>query len=245
MTSAIKLVSFDLDNTLWDADALFSAAEAHTQRWLEEFCPKLFVRFSPEQLRQARLEYWRNHPELRHLVTRVRRDSLRIKLIEAGYCLHQAIELADLAMEVFLEARHQVQYFDDALPTLNGLSQHYKLAAISNGNANPGRLGLNQFAFHLSAEEVGAAKPSPEPFELAMAMAGVSACETVHIGDCPRDDIAAAAALGIRTIWINRSGQAWPRSEVQPDITLTSLSALPQALLELSQRGLNLQAQSA
>lgn len=245
VNSEIKLISFDLDNTLWDVEPVIVAAEATTQRWLEEFCPKLFVRFSADQLRQARLEYWHNHPEFRHLVTRVRRDSLRIKLIEAGYCLHQAIDLADLAMEVFLEARHQITFFKDTLTTLDQLSPHYRLAAISNGNANPVRLGLHQFSFHLSAEEVGAAKPNPEPFELAMAMAAIQPHEMIHIGDCPHDDIAAAASLGIRTIWVNRGNAPWPRVEVRPDQTVKNLSELANAIHLLERAVPTLQAQSA
>lgn len=245
MTSGIKLISFDLDNTLWDVEPVLHAAEATTQAWLEEFCPKLFKRFSAEQLRQARMEYWQNHPEFRHLITRVRRDSLRIKMIEAGYCLLDAIELADMAMEIFLDARHKIHFYDDALSTLNQLSPNYKLAAISNGNASPKRLGLHQFSFHLSAEEVGAAKPSPEPFELAMAMAAINPHEMVHIGDCPKDDIAAAASLGIKTIWLNRHNQIWPRAEVQPDRTVTTLSQLANAIFELEQPNHSFQAQSA
>lgn len=244
VTRAIKLISFDLDNTLWDVEPVIQSAEAATQAWLEEFCPKLVTRFSAEQLRQARMEYWSNHPEFRHLITRVRRDSLRIKLIEAGYCLHQAIELADMAMDVFMDARHQVTYFEHALTTLNQLAPHFKLAAISNGNASPKRLGLHQFSFHLSAEDVGAAKPSPEPFELAMAMAAVKPSEMIHIGDCPKDDIAAAASLGIKTIWFNPKRAPWPRAEVQPDATVHNLSELSLVIDTLG-RPSPLQAQSA
>lgn len=245
MTSDIKLISFDLDNTLWDVEPVLLAAEATTQAWLEEFCPKLFKRFTPDQLRQARITYWHNHPELRHLVTRVRRDSLRMKMIEAGYCLLDAIELADLAMEIFLDARHKINFYDDALSTLNQLSPHYTLAAISNGNANPKRLGLHQFSFHLSAEDVGAAKPSPEPFELAMAMAAIDATQMIHIGDCPNDDIEAAANLGIKTIWLNRNNATWSNPAVKPDRIITKLSQLANAIFELDQPSLGLRAQSA
>ncbi|UTA47790.1 HAD family hydrolase [Simiduia sp. 21SJ11W-1] len=243
MTHAIKLISFDLDNTLWDVEPVIHAAEAAMQAWLENFCPKLVARFSPEQLRQARMDYWAHHPEFRHLITRVRRDCLRMKLIEAGYCLNQAIELADMAMEVFMDARHQVNYFDHALSTLDQLAPHYTLAAITNGNANTKRLGLHQFSYHLSAEDVGTAKPSPEPFELAMAMASVSAEEMLHIGDCPNDDIAAAASLGIKTIWFNPKRKAWPHTHLAPNAIVHTLKDLAGAISGLN--GGSLQAQSA
>lgn len=241
MTSTIKLISFDLDNTLWDATQLLTTAEIHTHQWLEQFCPKLTRKYSAEQLRMARMEYWQRHPEFRHLITRVRRDSLRAKLIEAGYCLSEAIELADLAMEVFMEARHRVHYYDHALNTLNDLHSHYRLAAISNGNACTQRLGLNQFDFHLSAESVGAAKPSPEPFELALAMANANPAEMVHIGDNPQEDIQAAANLGINTIWYNPTNKPWELQPCRPSVTVQCLSQIPAAIASLLQAPLAVQ----
>lgn len=233
MTSSIKLISFDLDNTLWDAIPVLTAAEQQLHHWLEQFCPKLTRRFNATELREARMAYWQRHPELRHLITRVRRDSLRANLIEAGYCLSEAIELADLAMDVFMTARHQVNYYPHALGLLSQLQRDYQLAAISNGNACTRRLGLSQFDFHLSAETVGAAKPSPEPFELALAMADAQPAQMIHIGDHPREDIQAAAELGIFTIWFNPHNKPWTQAGPHPHASVQCLSQVPAAIRQL------------
>ena len=46
----------------------------------------------------------------------------------------------------------------------------------------------------------GKAKPSPEPFLLAMSKLGVSASETMLVGDSIRRDIVPAKALGMLAV---------------------------------------------
>lgn len=58
----------------------------------------------------------------------------------------------------------------------------------------------------------GHPKPSPVMFERALKTAGVAPARAVMIGDSYREDIAPAAALGIRTIWLMHR----PQREVDP-----------------------------
>ena len=37
----LRLITFDLDDTLWDAPPVLQAAEAALQRWLAEHAPRL------------------------------------------------------------------------------------------------------------------------------------------------------------------------------------------------------------
>jgi FMN hydrolase / 5-amino-6-(5-phospho-D-ribitylamino)uracil phosphatase len=48
----------------------------------------------------------------------------------------------------------------------------------------------------------------------------------VMVGDSLHHDIAGAAALGIRTIWLNRNGQP-PEADVEPDAVIEDLRPLP------------------
>ena len=54
---------------------------------------------------------------------------------------------------------------------------------------------------------VGAEKPDPTMLRLAMASAGVSPEETLHVGDDPHDDLGAAENAGVRGLLIDRSVQ--------------------------------------
>lgn len=56
-----------------------------------------------------------------------------------------------------------------------------------------------------TSEEARAYKPRKELFQLALQSAGLKYNEVVHIGDSLSSDVKGAAALGINTIWVNRS----------------------------------------
>jgi len=57
----------------------------------------------------------------------------------------------------------------------------------------------------VSSAAAGAAKPDPQPFALALQRLGREAGETLHLGDSPEEDLAGAAAAGIRAVLIDRS----------------------------------------
>jgi putative hydrolase of the HAD superfamily len=54
--------------------------------------------------------------------------------------------------------------------------------------------------------EVGASKPERAIFEHALAVAGVTAGEAMHIGDTADVDLAGARAAGLRAVHLDRSG---------------------------------------
>lgn len=78
----------------------------------------------------------------------------------------------------------------------------------------------------VSAEE-GVAKPDPQLFARALALAGVPAEAAVHVGDTYGEDVAGALAAGVRPVFLAR------QDEPEPDgiATLRDLSGLP-ALLD-------------
>ena len=47
----------------------------------------------------------------------------------------------------------------------------------------------------------------------------------MHVGDDPMRDVAGAAAMGLRTVWMNPVGHAWPH-ETPPDAEIRSIDAL-------------------
>lgn len=65
-----------------------------------------------------------------------------------------------------------------------------------------------------TSEDAKSYKPRKELFELALNTVGVSAEEVVHIGDSLGSDVKGASALGINTIWINRSGKEVPKGVI-------------------------------
>ena len=226
---SIRLITFDLDDTLWDVAPVMHGAEAALRDWLAAEAPRLGP-VPIEHLWAIRARLMSADPGLRHRLSELRRRILLHALEEAGYPRHEAGELAELGFQVFLAARHQVQLFPEVHTTLEQLALRYTLGVITNGNADVRRLGLaDYFRFALCAEELGVGKPDPHPFHTALQRAGLEATQAVHIGDHPGDDIAGAKAAGLRAIWFNPQGKVW-QGDTEPDAQIRNLAELPRLL---------------
>ena len=226
---SIRLVTFDLDDTLWDVTPVMHSAEATLRDWLARAAPRLGP-VPIEHLWAVRSRLLAAEPLLKHRLSELRRRILFHALSDAGYAEDEASALAEQGFQIFLEARHRVELFPDVHRTLEQLANRYTLGVITNGNADVRRLGLaDYFRFALSAEELGVGKPDPHPFQTALQRAGVKAAEAVHIGDHPGDDIAGAQASGLRAIWYNPLDKAWGE-DPPPDAQVRRLSDLPALL---------------
>ncbi|NBA94369.1 HAD family hydrolase [Pseudomonas sp. R5(2019)] len=225
----IKLITFDLDDTLWDTAPVIVSAEATLRDWLAQHASKLGP-VPVEHLYTIRERLVQAEPGLKHRISALRRQVLFHALEDAGYGHDEAREMADTAFEVFLHARHQIEVFPEVQPLLEVLCQHYTLGVLTNGNADVRRLGLaDYFKFTLCAEDLGIGKPDPRPFIEALRRGGADARHAVHIGDHPGDDIAGAQQAGLRAIWFNPQGKAW-EADNQPDAEIRSLTELPALL---------------
>lgn len=71
-------------------------------------------------------------------------------------------------------------------------------------------------------------KPSPEVFKSALKFLGVTASETVFVGDTLDADIEGPKAVGMKTVYIQRRNEK--TGKVHPDQTIKSLSELPKIL---------------
>jgi len=226
---SIRLITFDLDDTLWDVAPVIRGAEAALGDWLALQAPRL-GRIPGEQLWAIRAQLLDADPTLKHRLSALRRRMLLQALHEAGYAGDEAQCLAEAAFQVFLGARHQVQLFAEVHSTLQCLAERFMLGVLTNGNADVRRLGLGEyFHFCLCAEELGVGKPDPQPFREALQRAGVTADQALHIGDHPDDDIGGARGAGLHAIWFNPAGKAWSGAEHAP-VEIRSLAELPALL---------------
>ncbi|KJK15167.1 HAD family hydrolase [Pseudomonas sp. NPDC087612] len=226
---SIKLITFDLDDTLWDTAPVIVSAETTLRDWLAANAPTLGA-VPVEHLYAIRERLVQAEPGLKHRISALRRRVLFHALEEVGYSENKARELANEGFEVFLHARHQIDIFPEVQPVLEILRHHYTLGVVTNGNADVRRLGLaDYFKFALCAEDLGIGKPDPQPFLEALRQGEVEATAAVHIGDHPGDDIAGAQRAGLRAIWFNPQGKAW-EAENRPDAEIQRLSQLPELL---------------
>ncbi len=139
-----------------------------------------------------------------------------------------------LQSEHSLFAASAATLYDDTIPTLAHLRDAgFKLAIVSNWDTplDPltERLGIADYFDTITAshdERVKSAKPDPHIFNYTLAKVGVSAEETVHVGDTYEADIVGARNVGIRPILIDRDDTQTGKW----DETIQSLSELPALL---------------
>ena len=100
--------------------------------------------------------------------------------------------------------------FDDARPALEALAgRGLRLGVVSNFEPWLEDVLALEGVDHLFAAvaisgKLGVAKPDPEIFLAALAEAGADPAATVHVGDQPANDVAAARAVGITPVLIDR-----------------------------------------
>ena len=227
----IKVVAFDLDDTLWAVNPVILRAERKLDAWLAARVPGL--RYDVKQMREFHHELLESCPALHHRLTEFRRRLIELAMVKSKIPPSVAADHAAGAMEVFLAARNQVEFFDGAMAAIAKISPRYHLGALTNGNADITRLGLSDhFSFAFSAEQVGAPKPAPDLFHAALGHTGCAPEEMVYVGDDPIKDIDAANRLGLRTVWVRNAARQGP-GETSPDIVIDSLHGLPRAIATL------------
>ncbi len=217
---AIRLITIDLDDTLWPCDVTIMAAERAHFDWVRRNAPRVADRYDQAGLRRHRIDLRTRRPAIAHDLTAVRMASLRELLGEYGY----PVELAESAMDDFLDHRNRVRPYEDAAPMLRALARHFCLVSVTNGNADVQRTPLQGLFRHtFRAEDVGAAKPDPALFMAALQACEVAVEEAVHLGDDPLLDVEAARRLGMRAVWVNRNGRQWPDALDLPEAQVTDL----------------------
>lgn len=221
--TTIKAITLDLDDTLWPIWPTIERAEKDLDDWLGLHAPMTAALFAnPTARHDIRQEVTRSKPELKHNLSAVRLEAIRLALYRAG----EDPLLAEPAFEVFFAARNRVTLFEDALPALAFLASRFPLVALSNGNADIARIGIGgYFKASISAQAFGVAKPDPRIFHAAAGAAGVQPREVLHVGDDAALDVLAALNCGMQTVWVNRADHLWTH-DVEPHETVVSLTEL-------------------
>lgn len=209
----IQAISLDLDDTLWPSKPVLLHAEQVLGDWLAERAPRTKAWMTPEARRAVRDRLLAEHAHRAHDVSFMRRESLREAMTAAG----DDPELAREAFAVFLEARQRVTLYDEVAALLERWSTRYRLIAISNGNGDIARVGIDRwFAASVSAHELDFGKPDPRIYHAACERAGVAPAAVLHVGDDLDLDVRAALSAGMRAAWLRRTDRKHPPAEDAP-----------------------------
>ncbi|WP_281648483.1 HAD-IA family hydrolase [Parendozoicomonas sp. Alg238-R29] len=238
----IQLITFDLDDTLWDNGPVIRKAVKECYSWLLKKCPELEGVYDSVSLNDLKDEIKSTRPEFAHRVSEVRVVGMKMALERVGYKTDEAMILAREAFEVFHHWRHQIELFEGAEEVLEQLAEKYPLAVVTNGNADVKKLGLGKyFRFSVSAEDMNRSKPDPVVFMRVLELAGVTPEHAIHVGDNLITDVQGASDVGMRTVWFNPDKAAIKKAAIteenyKPDSVVHSLEDIPAAIENLSVR---------
>jgi 2-haloacid dehalogenase len=224
--AGIRACVFDAYGTLFD----FASAAAGCRDVLGDQCERLTALWRDKQLQYA----WLRTIQGRHAdFWQVTGDALDFALAALG---RADPALRDRLMNLYLT----LAPFPEVPETLRRLRESgFATAILSNGAhamlaAVVASAGLEDLLDAvLSIEEVGAYKPDPRVYRLAVDRLGVPAGEIVFLSSNGWDAWA-ASAFGMRVVWCNRSGQPPENLPGTPDREIRSLAELP-ALLGVAQ----------
>jgi len=143
----------------------------------------------------------------------------------------QYVGLPDSAPQALEDNWLELTPWEGALAALQQLQPHCKLAVVTNCSARLGRQAASilpvQWDVVVTAEEAGAYKPDPRPYELALDALNVLPHQAAFVAGSGYD-MFGTAAVGLRTYWHNRIGLPLVAGAQRPEIespTLDSLAA--------------------
>ena len=126
----IKLITFDLDDTLWDNGPTITNAELQTRKWIEERVGEVkWGNF--EDFIELRNVLIKSDSSIAWDISKLRKEIFKIK-INHLLTPSEANVLADDAFNFFINKRHEIKLHDGVGEALCSLSKKYKLAVLTN-----------------------------------------------------------------------------------------------------------------
>ncbi|MCF6459255.1 HAD-IA family hydrolase [Pseudoalteromonas sp. MMG024] len=200
--SAVKVISFDLDDTLYDNRPIIKNAIKTQQDYLAAI-PEWAAQ-SGDFWRTCRNGYALENPEIINDVTLWRQKALlwgleTLKVENAAFHATQAYN-------AFAKARSNIEVATEVIDLLAALRKKYKVIAITNGNVDVSQFNLkDSFDLVLQAGPHGKAKPANDMFNLACQQLGVSQNEILHVGDSLDSDVQGANNAGCYSVWLENA----------------------------------------
>jgi 2-haloacid dehalogenase len=153
--------------------------------------------------------------------------------------LAERFGLAPDGRDAFADSVGDWPAFPDSPAALARLKDRFKLGVITNCDddlfARSNALLGVEFGYVITAEQVGAYKPSTRGFEEAFSRIHLPRERILHVAQSLFHDHVTAKRLGLSTVWIDRrsgrGGGATPPAEAKPDATFPDMASFADAAL--------------
>lgn len=235
--SKIKVLSFDLDNTIYDCQTVLTRAENWFTTYLCERYGLGGKYLSYDYWAAVKSKVLHEDMSLEDDVTLLRAKSLVVAFKEIGIPLKGDLEEANALVKLFVQKRSDGVVADDVRSLMKELKDKYPLISVSNGNLDAKQLDVasyfetdlrpERFKFHR--------KPHADLFNESARFKNVAPSEILHIGDDPYTDVLGAVSAGCRCVWLRKGYTGISPDEkflsVLPDIEIDDILELRQLLL--------------
>jgi len=184
---AIKLLSFDLDNTLYDNRPVIRVAESKNKEYLSQEFKKQNIDFDFEEFLSIRNELMNlkdlggnNYNNQLENLTYLRHQVLK------RFCerLNDSEQICQTALDLFLQYRSQVSVPNEIIRLLNSLCERFVVVSVTNGNCDPYQTSMGKyFKKHYAPNHGFRAKPHQHMLETIKQDFDVRSENILHIGD--------------------------------------------------------------
>ena len=202
-----KAILMDVDDTLFDFQAGNRRAVNRLMDELGYFHPDRY-----DQYEEINLACWRALEQGK--MTQARLQTERFARFFDAYRIPGDPEAAGRRFVVLLG--RQAILLPGALETARAIAEKLPLMIVTNGitAVQKSRMALSPLkdvvAGIVISQEVGAAKPDPAIFDIALERLGVGRRDALMVGDGVNSDIRGANNAGIDACWVNPSGGMLP-----------------------------------
>ncbi len=185
MTSSIKLLSFDLDNCLYDNQRVIIQAERASADYLKRVFLSQNQYFNYADFNKIKLQLsMQDKPEYDDL-TLLRKVALK------QFCggLKDSELVAENALNQFLVARSKVTIEPEIILLLELLSKRYILVSVTNGNCDINKTTIGKyFSKNYSPGGGFRSKPNPQMLSQVILDFNLKISQLIHIGDSVEKD---------------------------------------------------------
>jgi len=237
MSVPLKAMIFDLDGTLCEYrikpfDALrLTLSHEGFDAWMTSNRTVFNPNFFSEKLKSV----WQEGQDLAQagqvnaFAYGASTETVRRMLAHAGLPQERLKPLLDTYLATMLD---HLSLFQDAARVMRALFGQCGLALLTNGPshlqwAKIDRLGIRPwFTEIVVSDDVGVRKPDPRIFQILLQRLGLSAAQTLYVGDTLQYDVLGATRAGVSSVWFNPRAKPPSPDYPTPAATITHLEQL-------------------
>ena len=129
----IKLITFDLDDTVWPNHKVIVDAEKALWSFLMMKVPQVKDQLNEDNINRIRVELVEKNNSLKFNLTKFRKEVVKALLLELGLDENEAIYYSNESFNEFFKVRNKVQLYKDAKNILERFKDNAHIFNLSHG----------------------------------------------------------------------------------------------------------------